>query len=50
MRDRELWEETVLETDLALLIPDSYVRDIREIVFYRKLDGIDSEHELKDLK
>ena len=33
-------EETVLETDLALLIPDSYVSDIPErIALYRKLDG-----------
>ena len=44
-------EETVLETDLALLIPDSYVSDIPErIALYRKLDGIDSEHELEGFK
>ena len=44
-------EETVLETDLALLIPDSYVSDIPErISLYRKLDGIDSEHELEGFK
>jgi len=41
-------EETVLETDLGLLIPDSYVSDIPErINLYRELDGIDSEHELE---
>ena len=44
-------EETVLETDLALLIPDSYVSDIPErIALYRKLDGIDSESDLKAFK
>jgi transcription-repair coupling factor (superfamily II helicase) len=37
-------EETVLETDLALLIPDDYVSDIPErISLYRELDGLDSE-------
>jgi len=41
-------EETVLETDLGLLIPDSYVSDIPErINLYRELDGIDSDHELE---
>ena len=44
-------EETVLETDLALLIPDSYVSDIPErIALYRKLDGLDSEHDLESFK
>tara|TARA_B100000683_G_C12505210_1_gene558906 strand:- start:3117 stop:5756 length:2640 start_codon:yes stop_codon:yes gene_type:complete len=44
-------EETVLETDLTLLIPDSYVSDIPErIALYRKLDGIDSESELEGFK
>ena len=41
-------EETVLETDLGLLIPDSYVSDIPErINLYRELDGIDSDIELE---
>ena len=41
-------EETVLETDLGLLIPDSYVSDIPErINLYRELDGIGSDHELE---
>ena len=44
-------EETVLETDLALLIPDDYVSDIPErITLYRKLDGLDSEHDLEGFK
>ena len=44
-------EETVLETDLAMLIPDSYVSDIPErIALYRELDGLDSEHELETFK
>ena len=44
-------EETVLETDLAMLIPDSYVSDIPErISLYRELDGIDSELELGTFK
>ena len=34
-------EETVLETDLSLLIPDHYVSDIPErIALYRELDGL----------
>ena len=44
-------EETVLETDLAMLIPDSYVSDIPErIALYRELDGLDSEHDLETFK
>jgi len=44
-------EETVLETDLAMLIPDSYVSDIPErISLYRELDGIDCELELGTFK
>ena len=44
-------EETILETDLSLLIPDHYVSDIPErITLYRELDGLDSEHELEGFK
>ena len=41
-------EETILETDFSLLIPDHYISDIPErITLYRELDGLDSEHELE---
>jgi len=41
-------EETVLETDLSLLIPDHYVSDIPErISLYRELDGLNNASELK---
>jgi transcription-repair coupling factor (superfamily II helicase) len=41
-------EETVLETDLSLLIPDHYVSDIPErIALYRELDNL---HHAEDMK
>ena len=41
-------EETILETDFSLLIPDHYISDIPErITLYRELDGLDSEHALE---
>ena len=41
-------EETVLETDLSLLIPDHYVSDIPErISLYRELDNL---HHAEDMK
>ena len=44
-------EETILETDFSLLIPDHYISDIPErITLYRELDGLDSEHELEAFK
>jgi transcription-repair coupling factor (superfamily II helicase) len=44
-------EETLLETDLALLIPDDYVSDIPErISLYRELDGLDSESGLEGFR
>jgi transcription-repair coupling factor (superfamily II helicase) len=37
-------EETILETDFSILIPDHYVSDIPErISLYRELDGLDTE-------
>ena len=37
-------EETILETDFSILIPDHYVSDISErISLYRELDGLDTE-------
>jgi len=37
-------EETILETDFSILIPDYYVSDIPErISLYRELDGLDTE-------
>jgi transcription-repair coupling factor (superfamily II helicase) len=41
-------EETVLETDLALMLPDHYISDISErIALYRELDEMDNEEGLQ---
>ena len=45
--DEDFVADTVLETDLELLIPDEYVSSISErIQLYRKLDNSNSEEEL----
>jgi transcription-repair coupling factor (superfamily II helicase) len=44
-------EETVLETDLSLLIPDHYVSDIPErISLYRELDDLNNAQELQGFR
>ncbi len=44
-------EETVLETDLSLLIPDHYVSDIPErISLYRELDDLHNSSELQGFR
>ncbi|MDA0729184.1 MAG: transcription-repair coupling factor [Bacteroidetes bacterium] len=44
-------EETVLETDLSLLIPDHYVSDIPErISLYRELDDLHNSGELQGFR
>ena len=44
-------EETALETDLSLLIPDHYISDIPErISLYRELDGLSNPQELAAFK
>ncbi|HIO16674.1 MAG TPA: transcription-repair coupling factor, partial [Flavobacteriales bacterium] len=44
-------EETILETDFSILIPDNYISDIPErITLYRELDGLDTEHDLEEFK
>ncbi|PCJ81696.1 MAG: transcription-repair coupling factor [Bacteroidetes bacterium] len=44
-------EETILETDFSILIPDHYISDIPErITLYRELDGLDTEHDLEGFK
>jgi transcription-repair coupling factor (superfamily II helicase) len=41
-------EETVLETDLALMLPDHYISDIAErIALYRELDEMEDEEGLQ---
>jgi transcription-repair coupling factor (superfamily II helicase) len=48
---RRYVQEAVLETDFALLIPDSYVSDIPErIALYRELDELDKEEDLEAFK
>ena len=44
-------EETVLETDLSLLIPDHYVSDIPErISLYRELDNLNNANDLQGFR
>ena len=44
-------EETVLETDLSLLIPDHYVSDIPErISLYRELDNLNNASDLQGFR
>lgn len=45
---RQFVKETVIDTDLQLLIPDYYVENLTErLVLYRELDNITKEEELK---
>jgi transcription-repair coupling factor (superfamily II helicase) len=45
---RQFVKETVVETDLQLLIPDHYVSNLTErLVLYRELDNITKEEDLK---
>jgi transcription-repair coupling factor (superfamily II helicase) len=44
-------EETVLETDLSLLIPDHYISDIPErISLYRELDSLNNANDMKGFR
>lgn len=44
-------EETILETDFSILIPDYYVSDIPErISLYREMDGLDNDLDLEVFK
>jgi transcription-repair coupling factor (superfamily II helicase) len=44
---RQFVKETVIDTDLQLLIPDSYVENLTErLILYRELDNITKEEEL----
>jgi transcription-repair coupling factor (superfamily II helicase) len=44
-------EETILETDFSILIPDYYVSDIPErISLYREMDGLDTDLDLEVFK
>lgn len=44
-------EDCVLETDMEILIPDSYITDIKErLAVYRELDNIMSETALEEYK
>lgn len=45
---RQFVKETVVETDLQLLIPDHYVSNLTErLILYRELDNITKEEDLK---
>lgn len=45
---RQFVKETVMDTDLQLLIPDSYVNNITErLILYRELDNIVKEEDLQ---
>lgn len=45
---RQFVKETVIDTDLQLLIPDYYVENLTErLVLYRELDNITKEEDLK---
>jgi len=45
---RQFVKETVIETDLQLLIPDAYVGSLTErLLLYRELDNITKEEDLK---
>lgn len=45
---RQFVKETVIDTDLQLLIPDYYVENLTErLILYRELDNITKEEELK---
>jgi transcription-repair coupling factor (superfamily II helicase) len=44
---RQFVKETVIETDLSLLIPDQYVESLTErLILYRELDNITKEEDL----
>lgn len=44
---RQFVKETIIDTDLQLLIPDSYVENLTErLILYRELDNITKEEEL----
>jgi transcription-repair coupling factor (superfamily II helicase) len=43
--------DCVIETDLEILIPDSYIRDIKErLSIYREMDNLNSKTELEEYK
>ncbi|MCA1764024.1 MAG: transcription-repair coupling factor, partial [Flavobacteriales bacterium] len=43
--------DSILETDLEILIPDGYISDISErLSIYRDLDNLESESELEDYR
>lgn len=45
---RQFVKETIVDTDLQLLIPDSYVENLTErLILYRELDNITKEEDLK---
>ena len=46
---RQFVKETVMDTDLQLLIPDSYINNITErLILYRELDNIIKEEDLQN--
>jgi transcription-repair coupling factor (superfamily II helicase) len=48
---RQFVNETVVDTDLQLLIPDSYVSNLTErLLLYRELDNVTNESELDNFK
>lgn len=48
---RQFVRETVVDTDLQLLIPDSYVSNLTErLLLYRELDNVTNESELENFK
>ena len=48
---RQFVRETVVDTDLQLLIPDSYVSNLTErLLLYRELDNVTNEPELENFK
>ncbi|MFO0322495.1 MAG: transcription-repair coupling factor [Bacteroidota bacterium] len=48
---RQFVKETVIDTDLQLLIPDSYVSNLTErLMLYRELDNVLTEDELENFK